>query len=86
MSTIILPDHALMRHPDITENPKAPVIYSEGGFSRADGDDMMRITFYRGQPAQEVLVVMMTRSNFERSMAIEASTILPDILGGERAN
>ena len=80
MGMIVLPDHKLIRHPDVVLNDKCPTFYADGGFSRQHGD-VMRITFYREAdklgPAHQVLRVMMGTGGFRRSMVIEVNELLP---------
>lgn len=81
MTTIVLPDHQLIRHPTIIANRKVPIFYADGGFSRHAGE-MMRIIFYQcpqaERPGREALIVMMPRSGFEMSMVLGVTEFFPD--------
>lgn len=85
MTTIVLPDHHLIRHPTIIPTRKVPTFHAEGGFSRRQ-EDLMRITFYGevspAHTAREIAVIIMSRTDFERSMVIEAIEFMPDLFGG----
>lgn len=85
MSTMILPDRRLVRHPNlILPNPSAPVIWSDGGFSREHGEEAMRILFYMIRDdgnAHVTATVMMSRSAFIKAALIEATEVFPQILG-----
>jgi hypothetical protein len=87
MSTIVLPDHYLIRHPPIIRRIAAPLLVN-GGAVTTDGD-LKLMTFYLcaglGRPAEEVLSLALKAEDFARTLIVASVQFLPEILSVDRA-
>jgi hypothetical protein len=78
MSTILLPDHHLIRQPEITVFSMNPVRFADGLIVRPHRD-MMEMIFYCERRGEVIASeqVCLPRAGFDRSLILMAAEFLP---------